>query len=117
MRANRVCLGLCLGLALAAPARAQQQGGNFWAGFSPRPLNFKPTDSSRAMQTHDLRQVIHTSPPIPAFNLSTIFHSFTMPSWPPKIGTTQYPAFQPYVQNVPATRPLTPPARSFFSFY
>jgi hypothetical protein len=102
MRTGLAALALCLCLGWAAPAGAQQPANSFWTGADPRQITFTPIDTSTFYKTHNFSNVIRTPSQQSAFNISNIFHSFSLPSWPPKIGSSPTP-------NLSQTPSFTPP--------
>jgi hypothetical protein len=86
-----LALALGLGLGLAAPATAQQPATSFWTGANPRNITFTPIDTSHWAKQYNIPQTLRRPTQQKAFNLSNIFHPFTLPSWPPKIGQSNYP--------------------------
>ncbi len=99
MRIWPAALVASLGMVWAAPARAQSasvpigsaQATTFWSGVSPRNITFKPIDTTQFYKQHNLTQYMRTPAPSRAFSLTSIFHPFSAPSWPPKIGQSQAP--------------------------
>jgi hypothetical protein len=104
MRKGLAAMALCLCLGWAAPAGAQQPATSFWTGADPRHINFTPVDTSQFYKKYNLTQVVRTPTQQKAFDLSNIFPKITMPSWPPKIGSSQYPP----PGTKPFRRPLLP---------
>jgi hypothetical protein len=75
-------MALILGLGLAAPAWGQR-AFTLNPGVNPQQLNFVPIDTSKA---------IGVAPRPQPFSLGSIFPTFHMPTWPPKIGQSPFPA-------------------------
>jgi len=76
---------LILVLSCSATAQAQVGGTNVWGG-TPRAFNFTPIDTSKAVGATNLSHAFR-SPSTAAnkpLNLSGLFPSITLPSWPPK---------------------------------
>jgi hypothetical protein len=112
--------GLCA-VGAATPARAQSSVSGVMGGPNLSRLSFRPVD---------LSNTVAPSPGISAgqsrFNFSALFSKLTIPSYPPKLGTsplppatsfpsTGYTNFQmvsppPVLLGKPRARPFIPPA-------
>ncbi len=80
-------------------------------GASPRAMQFKPVDTSKAVGTLNTSSMLH-SPKIPSpLNLTNLFHKPTQPSWPPKFAATPMIAANknPFQPNLPTSRYIIPP--------
>jgi hypothetical protein len=91
MRTGLAAVALCLCLGWAAPIWAQQPAASFWTGVDARNITFTPIDTSQFLKTYNASGAIRTPQQQKAFNLGNIFHSFSLPSWPPKLGSSPKP--------------------------
>src|SRR5262245_9852529 len=82
-------LGICLGL--TSPAPAQQQATSFWTGVNPRDLKFQTIDTRKAYRRFDSSRALRPPQQQRTFNLGNLFHSFTLPGWPPRRGVSKLP--------------------------
>jgi hypothetical protein len=105
MRTRKAILAMCLGLGLAAPAAAQQMAASsFFTGVNPQTITMKPVDTSKVASQFNPSSAIMTPAQPKASTLTNFFHNFSMLSWPPKLGTSVFPA-NPFT---PTTGTFTP---------
>jgi len=91
MRTGLGILAVLAGLGLAAPARAQSQASTFFTGVNPHNIQNKPIDVSKAFKAFNGNNLVKTVP-TKTFDLSRIFHPFSGPTFPPKVGHSNFPA-------------------------
>jgi hypothetical protein len=82
MRKAEWVIALIVGLGLASPAWAQR-AFTFSGSVNPQELNFVPIDTSKA---------IGFAPRPQPFSIGNLFPTFHLPTWPPKIGQSPFPA-------------------------
>jgi hypothetical protein len=58
----------------------------------------KPIDTMSAFPQQNLIGKVRTPSTLSAFSLGNIFHTFSLPSWPPRIGQSTFP--QPTTMTV-----------------
>jgi hypothetical protein len=107
MRKAHALMALCLVLGLTARVAAQQTSAtSFFTGVDPRTIVSKPIDTSKALAAFNTTNAFPMVGQQRAFSLTNIFHPFTLPSWPPRLGKSIFPAGL-LPQQQPTFQPLS----------
>jgi len=93
MRRSTGLVPLCLGFGLAGPLAAQQSAApSFFTGVDPHTITFKQVDTTKFGSQFNSATAMRTPTQPKASTLTNFFHSLSLPSWPPKLGSSVFPA-------------------------